>query len=125
MRRLITALALLIGLSHAASADNPHVTLETEMGDIVIEVMIDKAPLSGGDFLTYVEKGLFHGEGFYRIVRAVDNDNGAPSLWPGHKWNGRVRSIHSVPADRFEQGEGYLAGQMLKEPVRIISARID
>jgi len=31
---------------------NPKVTLETGMGDIIIEVMIDKAPLSGGDFLT-------------------------------------------------------------------------
>ncbi len=35
-----------------------------------------------------------------------------------------VRRIHSVPADRFIQGEGYFEGQMLKEPVRIISARI-
>lgn len=52
MRKLLTVLGLVIGLSHTATADNPHVTLETEMGDIVIEVMIDKAPLSGGDFLT-------------------------------------------------------------------------
>ena len=35
-----------------------------------------------------------------------------------------VRNIHSVPADRFEQGEGYFGGQMLKEPVRIISAQV-
>jgi hypothetical protein len=30
-----------------------------------------------------------------------------------------------MPADRFEQGEGYVAGQMLKEPVWIISARMN
>lgn len=36
-----------------------------------------------------------------------------------------VRNIHGVPADRFEQGEGYFAGQLLKEPVRIISAEIN
>jgi peptidyl-prolyl cis-trans isomerase A (cyclophilin A) len=36
-----------------------------------------------------------------------------------------VRRIHSVPADRFIQEEGYTGGQILKEPVRIISARVD
>jgi peptidyl-prolyl cis-trans isomerase A (cyclophilin A) len=34
-----------------------------------------------------------------------------------------VRKIHSVPADRFVQEEGYTGGQILKEPVTIISAR--
>jgi len=80
MKKLITALGLITGLSLSAMADNPHVTLSTEMGDIVIEVMTDKAPLSGGDFLTYVAKGLYRGEGFYRVVRALDNDNGAPKI---------------------------------------------
>jgi cyclophilin family peptidyl-prolyl cis-trans isomerase len=36
-----------------------------------------------------------------------------------------VLKIHSVPANRFIQEEGYTGGQILKEPVRIISARID
>lgn len=198
MKKLITALGLIIGLSHAALADNPHVTLETEMGDIVIEVMIDKAPVSGGDFLTYVEKGLYDGEGFYRVVRATDNDRGVPKIdviqggliddsagldpvvhettettgikhtdgtislardtvgtgsaayffvtvgdqpsldfgatrnadKQGFAAFGKVvsgmdivRKIHNVPTDRFVQAEGYTGGQMLKEPVRIISAR--
>jgi hypothetical protein len=35
-----------------------------------------------------------------------------------------VRKIHSVPADRFVQEEGYTGGQILKEPVRIINAEI-
>jgi len=180
------------------SSDNPHVTLETEMGDIVIEVMIDKAPISGGDFLTYVEQGLYEGEGFYRVVRADDNDNGSPKIdviqgglidyeqglpyiahettemtgikhtdgtmslardepgtgsaayfvivlgdQPSLDYGGDrnpdgqgfatfgkvvsgmdvVRKIHSVPTDRFVEEEGYTGGQILKEPVRIISAR--
>jgi peptidyl-prolyl cis-trans isomerase A (cyclophilin A) len=199
MKNLITALGLIIGMSLTAQADSPLVTLNTDMGDIVIEVMTDKAPVSGGDFLRYVKQGLYSGEGFYRIVRAADNDHGAPKIdviqggliddstglepvahettestgikhtdgtislardavgtgsatyffitigdQPGLDFGatrnadkqgfaafGRVvkgmdvvRSIHNLPADRFEQGEGYFAGQMLKEPVRIISASV-
>ena len=205
---LFTVAAFLFGCSPAqqetvtvttVDVGNPHVTLETEMGNIVIEVMIDKAPISGGDFLTYVEKGLYEGEGFYRIVRANENDNGSPKIdviqgglidyeqglpyiahettemtgikhtdgtlslardepgtgsaayfvivigeQPSLDYGGSrnpdgqgfatfgqvvsgidvVRKIHSVPADRFIQEEGYTGGQMLKEPVRIIRARI-
>jgi len=204
---LFTVAAFLCGCSPAqqetvtvttVDVGNPHVTLETEMGSIVIEVMIDKAPLSGGDFLTYVEQGHYEGEGFYRVVRANENDNGSPKIdvIPGgliddstgldpvaHETTemtgikhtdgtlslardepgtgsaayfvivigdqpaldygatrnpdkqgfaafGRVvsgmdvvRKIHSVPADRFVEEEGYTGGQMLKKPVRIISAR--
>lgn len=45
------------------------VVLETQMGDIVIEVYEDKAPLSSADFLYHVDNGLYDGEGFYRVVR--------------------------------------------------------
>jgi len=34
MKKLITALGLITGLSLSAMADNPHVTLSTEMGHI-------------------------------------------------------------------------------------------
>ena len=46
---------------------------ETTQGNIEIEIYTDKAPISGGDFLRYVENGYYNGEGFYRVVRA-DND---------------------------------------------------
>ena len=183
-----------------AATDNPRVTLETEMGDIVIEVMVDKAPLSGSDFLAYVEQGLYEGEGFYRIVRANDNDNGSPKIdviqgglldyeeglpYVAHETTemtgikhtdgtlslargapgtgsaayfvivvgdqpaldfgatrnldkqgfaafgrvvdgmGVVRKMHSVPANRFIQEEGYTGGQILEEPIRFIGARVN
>lgn len=45
------------------------VVLQTQMGDIIIEVYEDKAPLSSADFLYHVDNGLYDGEGFYRVVR--------------------------------------------------------
>ncbi|MCB1695635.1 MAG: peptidylprolyl isomerase [Halioglobus sp.] len=38
-----------------------------------------KAPLSAGDFLDYVDRGLYQGAAFYRVVRP-DNDNGSPVI---------------------------------------------
>lgn len=180
--------------------DNPLVTLETEMGNIVIEVMIDKAPISGGDFLTYAEKDLYKDEGFYRVVRSADNDNGSPKIdviqggviaegmglepvahettdstgikhsdgtislargdvgtgsaayffitvgeQPSLDFGGTrnpdgqgfaafgrvvegmdvVSKIHNLDPELFESSEGYMAGQILKEPVRIIGARVN
>ncbi|MEM7568780.1 MAG: peptidylprolyl isomerase [Pseudomonadota bacterium] len=55
------------------------VVLETELGAITVEVYPAQAPKSAGDFLRYVDKGLFDEGGFYRVVRP-DNDNGDPLI---------------------------------------------
>lgn len=52
---------------------SPNVIFETELGIIEIETYPEKAPLSAGDFLNYVDRGYYNKEGFYRVVRA-DND---------------------------------------------------
>lgn len=51
----------------------PVVVIETQAGNIRVQVHTDSAPLSAGDFLRYVDGGLYDGQGFYRTVRA-DND---------------------------------------------------
>lgn len=53
--------------------NSPNVILETEHGAIEIEVYPEKAPLSAGDFLNYVDRKFYQDQGFYRVVRA-DND---------------------------------------------------
>ncbi|MGB3457277.1 MAG: peptidylprolyl isomerase [Litorimonas sp.] len=57
----------------AAQTERPGVVLETELGEIRLSVHLDDAPVSAGDFLKYVDEGLYDGEGFYRVVRP-DND---------------------------------------------------
>jgi peptidyl-prolyl cis-trans isomerase A (cyclophilin A) len=49
------------------------VIFETDLGIIEIEVYPDKAPVSAADFLNYVDRGFYNGQGFYRTVRP-DND---------------------------------------------------
>lgn len=55
------------------------VALETDRGTILVEVYPQAAPLSAGNFLHYVDEGLYDDAGFYRVVRP-DNDHGAPII---------------------------------------------
>ena len=74
MRRLLLGAACLVMSACGSKVDNsPNVIFETELGQIEIETYPEKAPISAGDFLNYVDRGFYNGEGFYRVVRA-DND---------------------------------------------------
>ncbi|MEL6686921.1 MAG: peptidylprolyl isomerase [Pseudomonadota bacterium] len=77
MKRLLPLALFITACSQNVPSEaediRPNVVLETTLGEIEIEVYTDTAPISGGDFLMYVDEGLFDGEGFYRSVRP-DND---------------------------------------------------
>ncbi|MFW5451476.1 MAG: peptidylprolyl isomerase [Methylophagaceae bacterium] len=63
---------LLITLSFSANAEGdqalPQVKLETNHGDIVIELNQDKAPNTVANFLSYVEDGFYDGLIFHRVI---------------------------------------------------------
>jgi peptidyl-prolyl cis-trans isomerase A (cyclophilin A) len=52
----------------ATAAPAPRVALRTTMGDIVIELMPDKAPLSVENFLQYVKDKHYDGTVFHRVI---------------------------------------------------------
>ncbi len=81
MRRL---LAIGLGLLAAAAVapvpasvkagENPQVVLDTELGQIEIELDAARAPVTVANFLKYVDGGFYQGGRFYRTVRtAPDN----------------------------------------------------
>jgi len=49
----------------------PRVRLETSAGPIVIEVEIEKAPITAANFLKYVDEQRFDGTTFYRAMQAA------------------------------------------------------
>lgn len=70
-RRLLPLLALAACLIHgtgvhAEAAQQVRVT--TNMGDFVIELMPDRAPLTVANFLRYVREGYYSGTLFHRVV---------------------------------------------------------
>lgn len=52
--------------------EQPHVLIETGYGDIELELYPDKAPQTMAAFLSHVDKGLYDGTSFYRVVRPTD-----------------------------------------------------
>jgi peptidyl-prolyl cis-trans isomerase B (cyclophilin B) len=72
MNRLIFVLTLffvlLIPSTLLAAEDAPKVKLETTMGDIVIELNKEKAPISVENFLGYVKDGFYDGVIFHRVI---------------------------------------------------------
>lgn len=51
---------------------NPQVLLSTELGDIIVEVYVRKAPVTARNFLRYVDEHRFQDVRFYRVV-TLDN----------------------------------------------------
>ncbi len=57
------------------SYENPHVLLVTELGDIIVEIYVRKAPVTARNFLRYVDENRFEHAHFYRVV-TPDNQPG-------------------------------------------------
>ncbi|MBC7499839.1 MAG: peptidyl-prolyl cis-trans isomerase, partial [Herminiimonas sp.] len=67
-RTIITLLAGLAFTGSSHAADQPKVSLKTNMGEIVVELNADKAPKSVDNFLQYVKKGHYNGTIFHRVI---------------------------------------------------------
>lgn len=52
-----------------ANPDNPVVVLETTLGDIVVELRRDRAPVSVQNFLAYAQSGHYDGTIFHRVLK--------------------------------------------------------
>lgn len=61
-------LSLFILISFNALAANPIVLMETSMGNIKIELLEDKAPISVKNFLGYVDRGFYNGTIYHRVI---------------------------------------------------------
>ena len=47
---------------------NPQVTIETSMGNIVVELYEEEAPITVENFLSYVDSGFYNGLIFHRVI---------------------------------------------------------
>src|SRR5262245_30852356 len=69
MRTLLVIAAILFAVQ---TRPLPHVLVQTEAGDIEIEVDVVRAPVSAGRFLQHVDAGFYNGGRFHRTVK-MDN----------------------------------------------------
>lgn len=52
----------------AAPSKNPIVLMQTNQGDITLELFADKAPASVANFLAYTNSGFYNGTIFHRVI---------------------------------------------------------
>ncbi len=74
MRKIILILMLFsfttlsIATENKMSETQTKVKLTTSLGDIVIQLNSEKAPVSAENFLTYVKEGFYNGTIFHRVI---------------------------------------------------------
>lgn len=73
--KLFTSLLLLISLfaTQVLAAENAATTkvlLETNKGNIELELYVDKAPATVANFLRYVDEGFYKGTVFHRVINS-------------------------------------------------------
>lgn len=69
---VILLLTLLAGLFSCKRPAGTLVRITTDLGDMIVEIYSDKAPVTAANFLEHVEKGSYTNSCFYRVVR-MDN----------------------------------------------------
>jgi peptidyl-prolyl cis-trans isomerase A (cyclophilin A) len=52
--------------------DNPHVIIDTNYGEIELELFPKQAPKTVAAFLSYVDNGLYKNTSFYRVLKNED-----------------------------------------------------
>jgi peptidyl-prolyl cis-trans isomerase A (cyclophilin A) len=79
IRTALAVLGILVGAFAFADEGTVRVLMSTGQGDIEIDLYLDKAPITAGNFLKLVDQGDMDGGSFYRVV-TFDNDNGNPKI---------------------------------------------
>lgn len=87
------------GCEEPRNYDNPAVVIETRYGNIVVELFIDKAPLTGGAFLEHIDSGYFKHTSFYRILR---RDNQVTGSLHSHLIQGGVWEANPDLKEKFK-----------------------
>lgn len=61
------------------NTSNPTATLRTGMGDIVLELYVDKTPKTAGNFIDLAEQGFYSGTKFHRVIENFMIQGGDPN----------------------------------------------
>lgn len=88
--------------------DKPHVLIQTQAGDIEVELYPRQAPRTAGAFLSYVDSGFYKNGSFYRVLNEDNQVTGADKsqLIQGGIWktnHARAVSLPGVPHETTRQ----------------------
>ncbi len=77
----------------------PTIKIETNFGDIIIELYPEKAPKTVAAFLSYVDSGYYKNGSFYRVLKEEDQPSNAfkSNLIQGGIWQTDYKKQLSIP----------------------------
>lgn len=104
MKRCISVAFFFLLIVGNAGCDNgdfkdPTIKIETQFGDIYVELYPDKAPKTVKGFLSYVDAGYFKNTNFYRVLKREDQPSNAfkSELIQGGLWDVDYKKQKSIP----------------------------
>ena len=100
-------LFLLFSCSHK-KYENPHIQIQTDFGNIEVELYPAKAPKSVAAFLSYVDSGLYKNSSFYRVLKEENQPSSSfkSELIQGGIWqsnNKKAISLSGIPHETTKQ----------------------
>jgi peptidyl-prolyl cis-trans isomerase A (cyclophilin A) len=100
-------ISLLISCS-AKKYQYPNVEIQTQFGDIQVEVYPAKAPKSVAAFLSYIDSGLYKNSSFYRVLKEENQPSSSfkSELIQGGIWqsnNKKALTLRGIPHETTQQ----------------------
>jgi len=106
--------AAFITIAGAASAENPIVRLETNVGDITVLLYADKAPKTVENFLAHVDDGFYKHTIFHRVIDNFMVQGGGFDVDLKQKDSGRA--VVNESKNRLHNDRGTLAMARTSDP---------
>jgi peptidyl-prolyl cis-trans isomerase A (cyclophilin A) len=84
---------------------NPHVIIETKVGDIEVELYAAQAPKSVAAFLAYIDSGFYKKASFYRVLNTDNQPSNAPKaeLIQGGLYGSKRPELPGIPHETTQQ----------------------
>jgi FKBP-type peptidyl-prolyl cis-trans isomerase len=94
--------------------DRVYVKMTTTMGDIVIELNQQRAPLTVKNFLSYVDDGFYAGTMFHRVIKNFMIQGGG--MEPGYKAKATKPAVHNEADNGLKNTRGTIAMARTGDP---------
>lgn len=102
MYKLLIFAALVLSCNQPAYI-NPHIIINTQFGDIEVELFPEQAPKTAAAFLSYIDSGFYDKTSFYRVLKtdafATDNNTG---IIQGGMWQTNPVKKVTIPGIEHE-----------------------
>lgn len=104
-RSILLFAALLATACSSNKYKNPHIEIETALGDIEIELYPDQAPRSCAAILSYIDSGFYKNASFYRVLNTDNQPSNAPKaeLIQGGLYGHKRPELPGIPHETTEQ----------------------